>query len=153
MYNADGVVIQVTADPYATLLTVLISVFNTLDFSLPSIVLGDFNEDFSPLALNDPDTTRLGRFMRDNSYNQLVKKCTTDRGTLIDHIYFNRTAGDIDTKVCDCYYSDHDVVLLCTSTSSRCSALVQVYSEYCHYTDVLTSSSVYIHLRSAIYIV
>ena len=95
------------------LLTVLISVFNTLDFSLPSIVLGDFNEDFSPLALNEPDTTRLGRFMRDNSYNHLVKKYTTDRGTLIDHIYFIRTAGEIDTKVCDCYYSDHDVVL-CT---------------------------------------
>ena len=43
--------------PMQHLLTVLISVFNTLDFSLPSIVLGDFNEDFSPLALNEPDTT------------------------------------------------------------------------------------------------
>ena len=102
-----------TQIPMQHLLTVLISVFNTLDLSLPSIVLGDFNEDFSPLALNEPDTTRLGRFMRDNSYNQLIKKCTTDRGTLIDHTYFYRTAGDIDTKVCDCYYSDHDVVL-CT---------------------------------------
>ena len=69
--------------PMQHLLTVLISVFNTLDFSLPSIVLGDFNEDFSPLALNEPDTTRLSQVMRDHSYNQLVKKCTTDRGTLI----------------------------------------------------------------------
>ena len=48
--------------------------------------------------------------MSDNGYDQLIKTPTTDRGTLIDHIYCNSNSGNIVTEVADCYYSDHDIV-------------------------------------------
>ena len=42
---------------------------------------------------------------------QLVTKPTCDSGTLIDHVYARRTL-QIKTDVSDCYYSDHDFVLV-----------------------------------------
>ena len=42
---------------------------------------------------------------------QLVTKPTCDSGTLIDHVYA-RTTLQIKTDVSDCYYSDHDFVLV-----------------------------------------
>ena len=44
--------------------------------------------------------------MRDNRFKQFVKTPTTDRGTMIDHVYCNVLLGNITSEVSDCYYSD-----------------------------------------------
>ena len=92
------------------LITVLINMFNNIDSTLPTLLMGDFNEDMSEYSAQSAQIVRLLRFMSDNGYDQLIKTPTTDRGTLIDHIYCNSNSGNIVTEVTDCYYSDHDIV-------------------------------------------
>ena len=43
-------------------------------------------------------------------FKQMVKKSTTDSGTLIDHVYVSQEMT-VTTDVTDCYYTDHDYVL------------------------------------------
>ena len=45
-----------------------------------------------------------------HSLSQLVEQATTDRATLIDHVYFSRPSNDVFVQVQDVYYSDHDAV-------------------------------------------
>ena len=42
---------------------------------------------------------------------QMATKPTTDSGTLIDHVYATNTL-QVKTDVTDCYYSDHEFVLV-----------------------------------------
>ena len=72
---------------------------------LPTIVLGDFNDDF----LCDSNS-RVCDLMMSHSYTQLVNDATTDRATLIDHVYFNCCCDEVEVQVRDVYYSDHDVI-------------------------------------------
>ena len=48
---------------------------------------------------------------RSKGLYQLVTKPTCDSGTLIDHVYARRLL-QIKIDVSDCYYSDHDFVLV-----------------------------------------
>ena len=73
--------------------------------TLPTIILGDFNED-----LCDNTHSHILDIMSNNGYTQLVQSPTTDRGTLIDHVYYNRPSDDAVVQVHDTYYSDHDTV-------------------------------------------
>ncbi len=85
---------------------IMSAILNRLTRSgLPSIVLGDFNDDI----LANPDS-RLVSLMSQYGFSQLVQTPTTDRGTLIDHVYYNRPSDHVHVKVCDVYYSDHDVI-------------------------------------------
>ena len=68
-----------------------------------TIVLGDFNED----VLSKPNSTSI---MSNHGFTQLVHTPTTDRGTLIDHVYYNRAYENLVVQVCDTYCSDHDSV-------------------------------------------
>ena len=74
--------------------------------NLPMIILGDFNE----YLYYDDTHSRILDIMTNNGYTQLVQSSTTDRGTLIDHVYYNRPVLVNDTIVHDTYYSDHDTV-------------------------------------------
>ena len=69
-------------------------------------IIGDINEDVS-LSENK---TCFSLFKSKGLY-QLVTKPTHDSGTLIDHVYARGTL-QIKTDVSDCYYSDHDFVLV-----------------------------------------
>ncbi len=82
---------------------------------VPTVVLGDFNEDL----LQKPDS-RVLSLMSSNGYAQLVQSPTTDRGTLIDHVYYNRPSGNTVVQVHDTYYSDHDFVY-CSISSNHIS--------------------------------
>ena len=73
--------------------------------NLPTIILGDFNED-----LSDNTNSRVLHVMSNHGYTQLVQSPTTDRGTLIDNVYYNRQADDTVVEVQDTYYSDHDTI-------------------------------------------
>ena len=88
----------------STLLTVLSNILSQLTtLCVPSIILGDFNEDL--LAKSD---LRLPNLMSSHGYSQLVQSSTTDNGTLIDHVYYNKPSECCTVQVMDAYYSDHD---------------------------------------------
>ena len=87
-------------------LSALVAILNHITMSnIPTVVLGDFNEDL----LQKPDS-RVLSLMSSNRYKQLIETPTTDRGTLIDHVYYNRPSDNTVVQVHDTYYSDHDTV-------------------------------------------
>ncbi len=55
--------------------------------------------------------------MQKHGFKQFVTQPTTDSGSLLDHIYFNRHSDMINVHidVHDVYYSDHDSVFLSTN--------------------------------------
>ena len=67
--------------PITTLLTTMSSILQSLNSSMPNIILGDFNEDL--LAKSD---LRLPNFMSTYGFSQLIRSPTTDYGTLLDHV-------------------------------------------------------------------
>ena len=71
---------------------------------IPTVVLGDFNEDLLSTACS----SRVVTLMTSKGFSQLVKLPTTDSGSLLDHIYYNPTATSTFVDVVDTYYSDHD---------------------------------------------
>ena len=91
--------------PVATFVSVLTSLLSHLSQEVPTIIVGDFNED-----IMDKKESRILDFMSSNAYTQLVSCPTTDRGTLIDHVYYNRSCDSAIVQVSDTYYSDHDSV-------------------------------------------
>ena len=70
---------------------------------VPTVILGDFNDD----TLCD-HYSELQALMVSRGYVQLVNEPTTDRATLIDHVYFS--SRQVQVNVRDVYYSDHDAV-------------------------------------------
>ena len=68
-------------------------------------IVGDINEDVS---LSENTTCCL--LFRSKGLYQLVTKPTCDSEALIDHVYTRSL--QIKTDVSDCYYSDHDFVLV-----------------------------------------
>ena len=74
---------------------------------VPTMILGDFNDN-----LISDRMSPLVRFMCKHGYKQYVSQPTTDNGSIIDHIYFNRDDDNAIIDVHDVYYSDHDAVLL-----------------------------------------
>ena len=93
--------------PLQTLTSLLSRVLNHLSTSsLPCVILGDFNEDVL-LHTN----SRIVSFMSSHGYTQLVNSPTTNRGTLINHVYGNASLpSNTVIQVQDTYYSDHDTV-------------------------------------------
>ena len=69
-------------------------------------IVGDINED----VYISQKTTCCSLFKSKGLY-QIVTKPTCDSGTLIDHVYTRRTL-QVKADVTDCYYSDHDFVLV-----------------------------------------
>ena len=77
---------------------------NVSTMNIPTVVMGDFNDN-----LYD-NTCQVEQFMLAQGYTQLVMQATTDRATLIDHVYFNKQCSGVVVQVRDVYYSDHDAV-------------------------------------------
>ena len=69
-----------------------------------TIICGDFNIDLMTSPQNNILT-----LMEQRGYQQLVKQPTTDYGSLLDHVYINKPM-QVDIKVFDTYYTDHDLV-------------------------------------------
>ncbi len=77
LYRSPRVQFQILTSLLSTLLN------HTSMFSLPCIIVGDFNEDI----LHQTES-RIVSFMSTHRYTQLVNTPTTAKGTLIDHIYY-----------------------------------------------------------------
>ena len=57
----------------------------------------------------DKRNSDVHHLMNTSGYKQFVQFPTTDKGTLIDHIYYNRQSTAL-VEVDDTYYSDHDTI-------------------------------------------
>ena len=57
--------------------------------------------------------------MLSQGYTQLVMQATTDRATLIDHVYFSGQCNGVVVQVRDVYYSDHDAVYCSVPLNNR----------------------------------
>lgn len=89
----------------ATFIHSLTKVFEFLKINhQDSIIVGDFNEDAKS---NGP----IQRFMREQSFKQMVSFSTTEEGTILDHVYVSSSI-QIEVHRIPTYYSYHDAVLL-----------------------------------------
>ena len=107
VHNTDiqiALVYRPPSVPTATFITVLVAHMSLSN--IPTIILGDFNEDLND---NDNGHSHILDTMTSSGYTQLVQSPTTDRGTMIDHVYYNRPVNDV-VQVHDTYYTDHDTV-------------------------------------------
>ncbi|XP_058496018.1 uncharacterized protein LOC131466640 [Solea solea] len=68
------------------------------------VVMGDFNDDI----LKSSTTCRI---FTDKGFCQIVTKSTTEKGTLIDHIYIKQADNGAESLVLPTYFSDHEAVL------------------------------------------
>ncbi|XP_029933198.1 uncharacterized protein LOC115377526 [Myripristis murdjan] len=68
------------------------------------VIMGDFNE-------NILKTSSICKFMGEKGFSQHVTQETTEKGTLIDHVYVKTTQYNVECAVMPTYFSDHEGVL------------------------------------------
>ncbi|XP_029901985.1 uncharacterized protein LOC115355355 [Myripristis murdjan] len=68
------------------------------------VIMGDFNE-------NILKTSSISKFMGEKGFSQHVTQETTEKGTLIDHVYVKTTRYNVECAVMPTYFSDHEGVL------------------------------------------
>ena len=108
-----AVVYRPPATPMDSFRTKLDDLLSVMPLNVPTVVLGDFNDNI--LSTRESPLTRL---MKRYGFEQCISGPTTDSGSLIDHIYYNRrddsTPEQLIIDIHDAYYSDHDSVFLTT---------------------------------------
>ena len=91
-------------------LTQLVKKFKTANASDPLFVVGDFNENLNT------GKGHICSSLEKEGMSQVVKSPTTDYGSTLDHVYC-WGVSDVECEVRDCYFSDHDKVLVRFSIS------------------------------------
>ncbi|XP_019628628.1 PREDICTED: uncharacterized protein LOC109473188 [Branchiostoma belcheri] len=81
------------------------ALFQVMDITTPTVLVGDFNVDLT----NADHTHPLLQTMAALGFRQVVRRPTTDHGSLLDHVYINASV-QASVSVIDCYYSDHDII-------------------------------------------
>lgn len=106
-----AVVYRKPSHPMLHFLQLLRSLLALMPLHVPTVVLGDFNDN-----IFGKQSSLLTSLMEEHRFKQFVTLPTTDSGSLLDHIYFNRHGpsrhGDVHIDVHDVYYSDHDSIFL-----------------------------------------
>ncbi|XP_051814032.1 uncharacterized protein LOC127536803 [Acanthochromis polyacanthus] len=85
-------------------LNALLDTLELLDHH-PIVVCGDFNEDLLSRGKKSIRDALLSR-----GYNQLITESTTDKNTVIDHIYISQPEKCVQSGVLQTYYSYHSPV-------------------------------------------
>lgn len=68
------------------------------------VIMGDFNEDILT-------SSTIGTLMELHGYSQHVQHPTTEKGTLIDHVYV-KDAENVSVEIVQTYHSYHQAVLI-----------------------------------------
>ncbi|KAL2076443.1 hypothetical protein ACEWY4_027971 [Coilia grayii] len=68
------------------------------------LIMGDFNEDIFV-------SSSIATLLDQHGYSQHVQTATTEKGTLIDHVYC-KGAGDVVVEVVPTYFSFHEAILI-----------------------------------------
>lgn len=68
------------------------------------LIMGDFNEDIFV-------SSTIAKLLDQHGYSQFVQTGTTEKGTLIDHVYC-KGAGDVAVDVVPTYFSFHEAILI-----------------------------------------
>ena len=79
---------------------------DTLSTEQPNVILGDFNKDLSK------PNQKIKKFLEGRGFIQFTSESTSDSGSIIDHTYFNKSVSNVECKVIDKFYSDHDLTCL-----------------------------------------
>ena len=77
------------------------------------VLCGDFNEDLLS-SFRGP----IGTLLQKEGYAQLIKEATTDKNTLLDHMYISEPQQCLQSGVLRTYYSYHNPVY-CVLSSER----------------------------------
>ena len=72
----------------------------------PIIICGDFNEDLMPDNRSKP----IFALFQSRGYTQLIRTATTEKNTLLDHIFISRPQHCLHSGVLQTYYSYHNPV-------------------------------------------
>ncbi|XP_043953976.1 uncharacterized protein LOC122820538 [Gambusia affinis] len=67
-------------------------------------LIGDFNDDIFK-------SSTIKKFVCDKGYIQIVKEATTEKDTLIDHVYVKSKTYKVEAVVVPTYFSDHEGVM------------------------------------------
>ena len=106
-------IIAIYRRPQLQLATLLTHLRNYLvgapHLTLPTVLLGDFNENLSEMTV---DRSPLIALMSSLSFHQLVDAPTTDSGCLLDHIYYSGPCVHAQVDTVDICYSDHDATFV-----------------------------------------
>ena len=105
----DLIVIGIYRSPTLPLSCLLPAIRTTLEENPSSqvILMGDFNINW----LDQEQRRSLYNLMiNENALKQLISTCTTDNGTLIDHVYTNIIEEDILAGTLETYFSDHKAI-------------------------------------------
>ncbi|KAK0151602.1 ATP-dependent DNA helicase PIF1 [Merluccius polli] len=79
-------------------------IFNLDKHAGRKLIMGDFNEDILV-------SSSIQKLLEQHGYTQHVRVGTTDKGTLIDHVYVKDTE-DVIVEVTQTYYSFHEAILI-----------------------------------------
>ncbi len=108
--------------PIDTFVNVLTTITSRIQLqSIRTIIMGDMND-----SLLDTGISRITTVLFVSGFTQLVTTPTTDKGTLIDHVYYNGPLDGVVVEVSDTYYSDHDAVFLSIPIVSATNSSLRV---------------------------
>ena len=107
--HPDLIIIGIYRSPRVVLSSLLTAIRTTLveNSSSQVIFMGDFNINW----LDEVERRSLYNVMiNQNGFEQLISSCTTDNGTLIDHLYTNLIEEDVQAGTLETYFSDHKAI-------------------------------------------
>ena len=107
--HPDLIIIGIYRSPRVVLSCLLSAIRTTLEENPSSqvIFMGDFNVNW----LDEVERRSLGNLMiNENGLKQLISSCTTDNGTLFDHLYTSLIEEDVQAGTLENYFSDHKAI-------------------------------------------
>nr|XP_039258260.1 uncharacterized protein LOC120334820 [Styela clava] len=100
--------------PQLEFLNILSELMTFIPQGAPTFILGDFNDN-----IFHNRSSSIMEKMNELGFRQYIptNRASTDYGSLLDHMYFNRncTHDSIVVDIVDTYYSDHDTVFITTN--------------------------------------
>ena len=106
--HPDLIIIGICRSP-RVVFSLLTAIRSTLVENPSSQII--FMEDLNVNWLDEVERSSLYNLMiNENGFKQLIYSCTTDNGTLIDHLYTNLIEEDVQADNLETYFSDHRAI-------------------------------------------